>query len=203
VLVERVSGILVLGFFALAASLAGALGPVGAAGPTLVAAGVLLLAFAAFTLLLRPPAIALLRRAVERRRCGRCGPRLAAALDRAERLLRTLEALARDPGTLRTTLLLAFALQANVVAHYWCVAQALELGVAPGAFLVIVPVATVLLLLPVSVNGIGAREAVFTVLLAQEGVGAAEALAFSWLAFGTVLAQGVIGGVVYAARRKP
>jgi hypothetical protein len=202
VLVERGSGILVLGFFALAAALSGTLGEGGAATSAAIAAGVLLAAFALFTLALRPGPLGSLRGALERWRGGARGPRLAAAIDRAGRALGTLEALARSPATLRATFWLAFALQANVVVHYWCVSQALGLGVPPGAFLLIVPIATVLLLLPVSVNGIGAREAVFTVLLGRHGVGPAAALAFSWVAFGTVLAQGVFGGVIYALRRR-
>jgi hypothetical protein len=202
VLVERTSGILVLGFFALAALLAGALGHGGAASATAFVTAALLAGFVACALLLRPRPLAALRRLVDSRIASGAGRRTGRALGNLDRLVRTLETLAGAPGILRMTLLLAVLLQANVILHFWCVAQALDLGVEPAAFLIIVPVATVILLLPVSVNGIGAREAVFTFLLGRHGVPLTQALAFSWIAYGTVLAQGLLGGLVYALRHR-
>jgi len=69
VLVERASGILVLGFFALAAPLAGALGHGAASAPATLAGSVLLVGFVALVLLLRPRPLASLHRVVEKRRC--------------------------------------------------------------------------------------------------------------------------------------
>ena len=63
------------------------------------------------------------------------------------------------------------------------------------------PLATVLLLFPVSINGIGAREAVFVFFLARYGIPTPEAIAFSWIAYGLVLVFGLAGGIVYALRR--
>jgi hypothetical protein len=203
VLVERASGILVLGFFALAAMLAGALRDGDAAPAAAVAAAVLLAGFCACVLLIRPRSLAALRRLVESWIDAGAGRGVRTGLDRVDRLLRTLEALADAPNILRTTMALAVLLQTNVILHFWCVAQALDLGVALGAFLIIVPVATVLLLLPVSINGIGAREAVFAYLLGRHGVPLAQSLAFSWVAYATVLGQGLLGGLVYALRRRP
>jgi hypothetical protein len=202
VLVERVTGILVLGLFAAAAPLAGTLGRGGAVSAAGFATVALLAGFAACLLLLRPRPLAALRRLVASRACSAPGRAARPALVKADRLLATLEALAGDRGTLRATFLLAVLLQANVILHFWCVARALDLGLEPGAFLVIVPVATVLLLLPVSINGIGAREAVFAYLLGRSGIPLSQALAFSWIAYGTVLGQGLLGGLVYALRRK-
>ena len=202
VLVERASGILVLGFFALAAPLIGTLGAGRTATSAQLATIGLLAGFAASVLLLRPRPLAALRRNLHRRIVPAAGHRAVRVLGKADRLLLTLEALARAPGTLRTTFLLALLLQANVILHFWCVGQAIDLGVEPGAFLFIVPVATVLLLLPVSINGIGAREAVFAFLLGKYGIPLTQALAFSWIAYGTVLLQGVLGGLLYLLRRK-
>jgi uncharacterized protein (TIRG00374 family) len=202
VLVERASGVLVLGLFALAAPLAGALGRGGAPPAATAAAFALLAGLAAFVALLRPAPLAALRARLARlARPGR-GRAAAAALDRALRLVGTLETLAAAPRALGATFLLALALQAAVILHYWCVARSLGLAVGFVELCVVVPVATVLLLVPVSINGIGAREAVFALLLGRLGVTLAEALAFSWIAFGTVLAHGLIGGVVFAARRR-
>jgi hypothetical protein len=202
VLVERASGILVLGFFALAALLAGTLEGRGAAA---AAAGVaaLLGGFLVFTGLLRPRPLARARLVLERRLETAGGAVSSRLLSGAERLLRTLGAISAAPGTMRIVFLLAFLLQANVILHHWFVSRSLGLAVAPGAFLIIVPLATLLLLLPVSINGIGAREAVFAYLLGIYGVPLAQAVAFSWVLYGTILAQGILGGLVYALRRRP
>jgi hypothetical protein len=201
VLVERASGILVLGFFALAALLAGTLeGRGGAAAAVGVAA--LLGGYFVFAALLRPRPIAWARLVLERRLAKAVGAAGTRLLSGADSLLRTLGAIAAAPGTMRTVFLLAFLLQANVILHHWFVSRSLGLALTPGAFLIIVPLATLLLLLPVSINGIGARETVFAYLLGLYGVPLAPAVAFSWVCYGTILAQGILGGLGYALRRR-
>lgn len=205
VLVERVSGVFALGFFALAAPLFGLAYGSGATGAAVWATvGILLGGFAASFWLLRPAPLAFLRARLERfiaSHGGTPGP-VARALASADHLLEVLEVYARNPGVMRSTFLLAFLLQALVILHFWCIARALGLPVPLTAFFLVGPVALVALLLPVSINGIGAREAVFALLLAPFGVGVAEAVAFSWVAYALLLLNGVIGGVVYAFRRK-
>lgn len=206
VLVERSSGIFVLGLFALAAPLFGRVALEGAGyGAAASVVAVLLAGLGAFAVLLRPrPLEALGRLAAPALRGARGrGGAAARAADAFEHLLETLRALADRPRALQVALLLAFALQANVILHYWCLAQALHLEVPLPAFFYIVPLATVVLLLPVSINGIGAREAVFAFFLGRHGVGLAEALAFSWVAYGLVLLLGLAGGAVYALRPDP
>jgi uncharacterized protein (TIRG00374 family) len=205
VLVERSSGIFALGFFALAAPLAGGFAAGAGARVAWASTGALLAGFAGFLLLLRPGALGRLRALLERREGAvrLQGGEPGRVLTRAEHLLSTLEAFSRRPGVLRATFVLALLLQANVIVHYACIARALGLAVPPQAFLLIVPAATVLLLLPVSINGIGAREAVFAWFLGRYGVPVAEAVAFSWIAYGLVLVQGLLGGLLYAARRRP
>jgi hypothetical protein len=202
ILVERASGILVLGFFVLAAPLSGGLGDGRSSSFAIAAAGVLLFGFVLFALAMRPRPLGALARLVRSRAACPTTGAARGVLVKATCLVETLETLARAPGTLRTTFLLALLLQANVILHFWCVAQSLDLGVRGGAFLLVVPVATVLLLAPVSINGIGAREAVFAFLLGCYGVSTSQALAFSWIAYGTVLGQGLLGGLIYALRRR-
>jgi len=96
---------------------------------------------------------------------------------------------------------LSLLLQANVILHYLLIGWALHLPVPWPAYFLIVPIAILTMMLPVSINGIGVREGVFVFLLGLYGVARPEALALAWIAFGFVLAQGVLGGVVYALRR--
>jgi hypothetical protein len=205
VLVERVSGVFALGVVALAAPLFGLAFGRGAQGAAVWGTvGLLVAGFALSCLLLRPATLDRVRVRLERfiaAHGATPGP-VARALASADRILETLEVFARNPGVMRSTFLLAILLQSNVILHYWCIGQALALPVPLPAYFLIGPVAGVVLLLPVSINGIGAREAVFALLLGAFGVAVAEAVAFSWLVYALLLLNGVIGGVVYALRRR-
>ena len=97
--------------------------------------------------------------------------------------------------------LLALLLQINVIVHYYFIAYALDLPVPLLYFFLIIPVVTVVLMVPVFINGIGGREAAYILLLGQFGVSQSEAIAFSWIAFGMILVQGIIGGIIYAMRK--
>ena len=105
----------------------------------------------------------------------------------------------------RTVLLKAFVLsamlQANVILHYYLISQALNLSIPFFSFFLIIPLATVITMLPISVNGIGVRENVFIFFFAAFAVTKPEAVAFSWLAYGVVVLQGVLGGLIYAFRQ--
>ncbi len=96
----------------------------------------------------------------------------------------------------------ALVLQVNVIFHYYTIAYAMNLSVPALSFFIIVPVVTIILMLPLFINGIGGRELVYIFLFGQFGVLRADAIAFSWISFGMVLIQGVIGGILYAIRKK-
>ena len=105
------------------------------------------------------------------------------------------------PGLLVYIIALSFLLQINVITFYWVLAHALGLGMDFSAFWIIVPLAIFVMMAPVTINGIGLREAVFIFLLGQWQIGQSEALAFAWLEYGSFLAFGLFGGLVYALRR--
>jgi uncharacterized protein (TIRG00374 family) len=98
---------------------------------------------------------------------------------------------------------ISLLLQVNVVTFYWMLGQALGLAVPYGAFFAIVPIAIFVMMLPITINGIGLRETMFVFLLGLWAVAPGPALAFAWLEFGTVLAVGLFGGVVYLLRAGP
>ncbi|HEC12008.1 MAG TPA: flippase-like domain-containing protein [Acidiferrobacteraceae bacterium] len=97
---------------------------------------------------------------------------------------------------------LSILLQVNVIIHFFLIGYALQLSVPVLAFFVIIPIAIVIMMLPVTINGIGLRESVFVFLLGAYGVSQADAVAFAWISFGFVILQGVVGGVVYALRNE-
>lgn len=104
-------------------------------------------------------------------------------------------------GALLGALGLSMLLQANVILHYFLISEALDLDVAPSSFFLIVPLAIVLMMIPVSVNAIGVRENVFAFFLAPFAVSKPEAIAFAWIVYGMVVVQGVVGGILYGLRR--
>jgi len=96
---------------------------------------------------------------------------------------------------------LSILLQLNVIVFYWLIARSLGFGLSVGQMFLVVPIATFLMMLPISINGIGVRESAWVGLLALYGVGAAPAVALAWLEYGLMLLLGLIGGIVYATRR--
>lgn len=140
---------------------------------------------------------------------GRSGPRMRGLLARLPaRLVRAItlvwNAFRSYRGQWRT-LLKAFALslllQANVVVYFILIARALHIDAPALSFFLIVPLATFVTMLPVSINGIGLRENALAAMLAWYGVAAADAVALAWLVYLSSLLYGLIGGIVYALRR--
>lgn len=104
---------------------------------------------------------------------------------------------------LARALAFSVALQLNVIVQYYLVAQALSIPIALPLFFVIIPIALLVMALPVSINAIGIREGIFAFLFGLQGVASATAVAFAWLIYGIVLVHGLLGGVLYAIRREP
>ena len=97
---------------------------------------------------------------------------------------------------------LSLLLQCIVVLHYYLIGHALDLGIPLYAYVYIVPVAVIIMMLPISINGIGVRESVFALLLGAHGAGTSATLAFSWIVYGLILVHGLVGGVVFAFARR-
>ena len=95
----------------------------------------------------------------------------------------------------------SFVLQINVILHYLLIAYAVGIDVPVGAMFVIVPIAIILMLIPISINGIGLRETIFVFLLGTYGATVEQSVAFAWISLALILAQGVIGGIVFLLRR--
>ncbi|MGP1272579.1 MAG: lysylphosphatidylglycerol synthase transmembrane domain-containing protein [Phycisphaerales bacterium] len=97
-------------------------------------------------------------------------------------------------------LLFSFAIQLNVVLMHWLIAVALDIPVGYDQLMFVVPIALIVMLAPISINGIGLREGIFAVLLAAYGVAQAEAVALALLSYAVFLVHGMLGGVVFALR---
>ena len=92
-------------------------------------------------------------------------------------------------------------LQLNVVAFYWLIARGLGLDISFGQMLAAAPIAVFVMLVPITINGIGLREGIWIVLLGAYGFQDADAVALSWIELGLFVLFGLMGGLVYAARK--
>jgi uncharacterized membrane protein YbhN (UPF0104 family) len=102
-----------------------------------------------------------------------------------------------------TPMLLSLFVQGSNVVLTWMVGQAIGVTVPFGYYWVMVPIVSLLTLLPVSINGLGVREGGVALFLAPLGVpsGLAVTLAFLWFcAFST---GSLLGGLIYLFGRFP
>ena len=124
--------------------------------------------------------------------------RIKGKIDKVYQALNLYKSKRKD---LLVTFLLGLALQVAAVAHYYLIGLALGLNVSMLYFFIIIPLILLILLLPVSINGIGVRENAYVLFFGKIGVEGSISIALSWLAFGMILIIGIIGGVIYAARK--
>jgi len=100
------------------------------------------------------------------------------------------------------SILISLLFQVNVVLHYVVLGTALNIEIPWINYFVIIPASILILMIPVSINGIGIREYVFIFLFAKFGVPAALSISLAWIAFGIGLAQALIGGIVFVIRKR-
>lgn len=103
--------------------------------------------------------------------------------------------------TVVKAVLLSVVLQVNVIFYYFCISKALGFGVDMSYFFVIVPVAVITVMIPVTINGIGLSENIWAFLLANAGVSVGQAVLFSWTHLSLMLCFGIVGGVAYLLRK--
>lgn len=96
---------------------------------------------------------------------------------------------------------LGVLLQVNVIAFYWLIALGLGLEITFWEMLAAAPIAIFVMMIPVTINGIGLRENIWIVLLGAYGFADANAIALSWIELGLFVTFGLLGGLVYAARK--
>lgn len=196
-LVDRILGMLVLILFAAAAVCLPQ--PLTGEHPSVLAAVVLATAamlLGTWFLFLAPrKLVALARRFIAR---------MPAALQRPA--AGVLDAVTAYRGKLRQlprALGYSVLLQINVITFYYLLGRAMGFAISYPQYCVIVPIATFVMLVPVSINAIGVREGVFVFLLGSFGISNADAVAFAWLEHGLFLLYGLFGAVVFAWRKAP
>jgi len=133
-------------------------------------------------------------------------------LPTVQRLGQKFLAAVRQYGTHRRTLAVVLAtslvVQVLRILQGWCLGLALGLAVEGLWYFAFVPVIVLVILLPISVGGLGTGNLAFVELFALAGVGAAEAFVLSVLFLALGLVGNLPGGLLVALdrdlfRRKP
>ena len=106
-------------------------------------------------------------------------------------------------GVLALVLALSVAVQLIRVLQGYGLGRGLDIGVDFSYYLVFMPIALLLLLLPVSISGFGLPQAVIVWLLRPLGVPDAQSFAMSTLFVVIGLLGNLPGAFLYAIRRKP
>jgi len=112
------------------------------------------------------------------------------------RLKQAFAALVRRPATTGAALLLSLLVQAALVALNARLGRAVGIEVGGAAWLLAFPLAKIAALAPVSLGGLGVREAAQAALLAPFGAAAAPALAEAFVWRTELLALGLLGGAL-------
>jgi glycosyltransferase 2 family protein len=122
--------------------------------------------------------------------------------DRIEKLTTVLARFRDRPTALIMCFCSAVFVQALGVVFYVAVAYALRINIAPWDLAVIVPIAIVVQMMPVSINGFGVREATFSFYFTRVGLPIESALLVSLVATGLTMLFSLSGAAVYISRRQ-
>ncbi len=96
----------------------------------------------------------------------------------------------------------ALLLQLNVILHYWLAGKAFALPIPFLDYFIFIPLILIFLTIPISIGGLGPRELIYTQVFLFYGIAGATAVSFSLVAdFAFTLIIGLIGAVVYITRK--
>ncbi|MHB0976313.1 MAG: lysylphosphatidylglycerol synthase transmembrane domain-containing protein [Candidatus Aquicultorales bacterium] len=137
---------------------------------------------------------------------GRLGSVLArsenAILKKAKGTFDSMRSCVEPTPSLVKVLVYSLVFQLMVVAINALIIKALGLSVPGGFVLLAVPVIFAVTMLPVSLNGLGLRETMYAYFFSQVGLSVEESVAISLFFFLIVTAVSLIGGVIFALRKR-
>jgi uncharacterized membrane protein YbhN (UPF0104 family) len=106
-------------------------------------------------------------------------------------------------GTLAASFALSIAFQGIVIGVVFLNALALDQAFPFSAVAVFVPLISLAGMLPVSVNGLGVREALYLLLFGRIGASPEVAVSLALLYLAVIFVASLPGGIVYALQRTP
>jgi uncharacterized protein (TIRG00374 family) len=98
-------------------------------------------------------------------------------------------------------MLWALVLQLNVIIYYFLIGQSLHLKIPWLDYFMVIPVVHFIQLIPITINGLGLREGAYIEIFAFYSIPAQVAFSFSMVDVGFVLILGLVGGVLYVLKK--
>lgn len=122
--------------------------------------------------------------------------------ERLDRLTTALTRFREAPGTMLATFAGAVVVQGIMVLFYYALALSLGIPIDLPHLALLVPVSFVVQMLPISINGLGVREAFFGLYFGRLGLPLHSALLLSLGGAAAVMVVSVAGAAAYVARLK-
>jgi uncharacterized membrane protein YbhN (UPF0104 family) len=107
----------------------------------------------------------------------------------------------RSPGLFLRIMTLSFVFQMNMIVCVFILSRALNLDVQFHYFCMFVPIITLFETLPISINGIGVRDALYAYLYGSVGLEHHEALSLALAYVITTFIYCASGGVIFMMKR--
>jgi uncharacterized protein (TIRG00374 family) len=123
------------------------------------------------------------------------------AFDIGDRLVEfhaTVERYKSAPRVVGVAFLLSIAFHVVIIVSCIAFGAAVGMAVDPVYFFVFIPIASVILFLPISVGGFGVREAIYASFFLQVGATQAEGVSLALLLNGMLVLSAAVGAVIYA-----
>jgi len=136
----------------------------------------------------------LLKRVVKPKR----GTRLKALAGKVNALHDSVAGFRSSPLALAAGLGLTLVNKLAAICLVYLLARALGIRIHVGYFFIFGPIRECIMMIPISINGIGIREATAVFFYTQAGMTEPQALAFGLLVYAVRLAVSATGGVTYA-----
>ena len=192
IVVERLSGIIASAVFAAAALF---LGFTAIGGKSIVIPILIFLAVSIFIffLILNPHILGL-------HKLAKKIMFLQKILDKLNNVYNTFLSFKSHKWTLVKVIFYSLTLQFAVIINYWLASKSLGIALSLNVFIFIVPVVSIISMLPISLGGIGVREGFLVFLMVSIGAQNEKAAMCSLLLLAMLLAVGIIGGLIYAIR---
>jgi glycosyltransferase 2 family protein len=109
----------------------------------------------------------------------------------------------RRPFATVPAIILSLILQGSLAVCQYLLARGLGLDLPLAAFMLCVPIANVFASLPLTLNGLGVREAAYLVLFGYAGVAKPDAIALGLLWFASTMIGGLIGIIAFVTTKMP
>ena len=115
------------------------------------------------------------------------------------RLVESIRKYAAHPPQLLTVLAGSLAVQALRVLQAFCLGRSLGIDAPLAAYFAFIPLILLIMLLPITINGLGTSQAAFVWFFSRAGVSSAAAFALSVLFVALGIVGNLPGAVLYAA----